>query len=146
MKITSQEIRELLTKTWPNLEYIWLWDNTYWRVAPDTVTAALTASNVPSMDFDDRINDCDDYGLQFLAECRRKRYFQWKQGNLPEDQKFPVAIGFVFGDMFRGIGKLHVANIALCSDDNIYMVDATPMENRIWKADPQNDNVLFVFM
>lgn len=146
MKVTSQEIRDAITKLWPNLEYIWLWDNVFWKVSPDAARAALKASNVPSMDFVDRFNDCDDFSLQFHAECRRKRYFQWKNGNLPDDQKFPIAEGEAFGDMFRGISKIHKANLILCNDDKIYIIDATPMEKRMWEADPVNDNILFVSM
>lgn len=146
MKITSQEIRDKLNKMWPNLEYIFLWDQTYWMVSPDAARAALKASSVPTMDFITEFNDCDDFSLQFHAECRRKRYFQYKAGNLPEQQRFPIAEGEAFGDMWRGISKVHKANVILCSDNKIYMIDATPMENRIWEADPANDNILFVSM
>lgn len=146
MKITSKEIQSELTAVWPDLEYIWKWDGSYWKPSPSAVQKALELSNVPKMDFIDEFNDCDDFGLQFLAECRRKRYMQWKAGELPEDQRYPMSIGFVFGDMFRGMSKRHVANIALCNDSNIYIVDATPGENRMWQASAENDNILFVFM
>ena len=91
------------------------------------------------------INDCDDYALQFVAEVRRKRYFQWTQGNLPEESRYQLTVGRVFGDMFRGIGKIHMANIFLC-DEGVYMLDATPGENRIWQASQDQDNLIFVDM
>jgi hypothetical protein len=57
-----------------------------------------------------------------------------------------MTIAYVYGDMFRGVGKLHAANAVLCNDNEIYMVDVTPMEKRMWKADPKNDNIQFLFM
>jgi len=146
MKITSKEIRDKFQETWPNLEYVWLWDTVYWTPNIDAVEDAMRVSKVPTMDFINEFNDCDNFALQFLAECRRKRYFQWKEGKLPEDQKFSMAIGYIFGDMFRGIGKVHAANIVLDSEGDIYILDLTPGENRMWRAKPENDNVLFVFM
>jgi hypothetical protein len=146
MKIKSDEIRDQFQKVWPELEYIWLWDTTYWTPKIDVVRDALKSSNVPTMDFIDEFNDCDNFALQFLAECRRKRYFQWKDGNLPEEEKYSMTIGFIFGDMFRGIRKSHAANIVLDKESHLYILDATPGENRIWMATPENDNVLFVFM
>jgi hypothetical protein len=146
MKITSQEIRDALIKVWPDLEYIWLWDTTYWTPSKESVQKALETSNVSTMDFIDEFNDCDNFALQFLAECRRKRYLQWKAGNLPIAERHSMSIGYVFGDQFLGIGKLHVTNIALCNDGEIYIVDSTPAENRMWKASPVSDTILFVFM
>lgn len=146
MKITSSEIRDKLNNFWPNLEYVWLWDTTYWTPSLDAVQGALTNSNVPTMDFIDEFNDCDNFALQFVAECRRKRYFQWKNGNLPESERFTLTIGQVFGDMFRGMSKLHKCCFAICNDDNIYMLDATPSENRIWKAVQADDNALYIDM
>lgn len=146
MKITSQEIRDKMQAMWPGLEYIWLWDTTYWAPNIEAVESALEASKVPTMDFIDEFNDCDNFALQFLAECRRKRYFQWKEGNLPIEQRHSMAIGYVFGDMFRGISKVHAANVVLDKEGDIYILDATPAENRMWRAKAENDNVMFVFM
>jgi hypothetical protein len=146
MKITSQEIRDKLQAMWPGLEYIWLWDTTYWTPNIEAVELALEQSKVPTMDFIDEFNDCDNFALQFLAECRRKRYFQWKDGNLPLEQRYSVTVGYVFGDQFRGMGKLHAANLVVDKEGDVYILDATPGEKRMWKADPENDNVLFVFM
>jgi hypothetical protein len=146
MKITSKEIRDKLQETWPQLEYIWLWDTTYWTPNIDAVEDALKVSNVPTMDFIDEFNDCDNFALQFLAECRRKRYFQWKEGNLPEEQRYSMTIGFVFMDQVRGMEMLHAANLVLDKEGDIYILDSTPQEKRMWIADPKNDNVLFVFM
>jgi hypothetical protein len=145
MQITAQGIRDKLNAMWPDLEYIWLWDATYWQVDSDTARTALASSNVSKMEFHDNFNDCDDFALQFLAECRRKRYNQYMAGNLPEEEKFSIAVGFAFGDMTRGISRLHCVNIFLCKD-GIWLVDATPGEKRIWEAKPENDNLLFVFM
>jgi len=146
MKITSAEIRKKLQEVWPDLEYIWLWDTTYWTPNIEAVQRGLDQSKVPTMDFIDEFNDCDNFALQFLAECRRKRYFQWKDGNLPEDQRYSMTVGFVFGDMFRGIGKLHAANLVIDKENDVYILDSTPGEKRMWKVDPENDNIVFVFM
>jgi hypothetical protein len=146
MKITSQEIRDKLQKAWPGLEYIWLWDTAYWTPNMEAVEDARAKSNCQTMEFIDEFNDCDNFALQFLAECRRKRYFQWKANKLPEEQRYSMTIGYAFVDRLGGIDKLHALNIVLGNDDEIYFVDLTPMENRIWKANPDGDNVLFVFM
>ena len=146
MKITSQEIRTKLQTVWPDLEYIWLWDTTYWTPTVQALQTALDNSNCPKMQFIDEFNDCDNYALQFLAEARRKRYLQWIKGDLVVEQRWSVSLGFVFGNQFRGVGKLHAANLCLCEDGEFYVVDSTPQENRLWKADKENDNILFVFM
>lgn len=146
MKITSKEIRDKLNTIWPDLEYIWLWDTTYWAPNPDAIDMARQKSNLHTMEFVDEFNDCDNFARQFSAECRRKRYFQWKAGNLPDEQRHQLAIGDIFGDQFRGIGKIHMANVAICNDDEVYIIDLTPSENRMWKVDPKNDNALFISM
>jgi hypothetical protein len=145
MKITSKEIREKLTEAWPDLEYVWLWDTVYWTPAQETVQEALDNSNVPTMTFVPEFHDCDDFAVQFMAEVRRKRYFQWKAGKLPEESRFPITIGFCFGDTFRGISKPHAANLCICAE-GVYILDATPGEKRMWKAEAENDNLIFVFM
>ena len=145
MKITADEIRAKVSEAWPDLEYIWLWDKSFWQPPVQVVEDALKASNVPTMDFIEEFNDCDDFALQFVAETRRKRYFQWKQGNLPAESKFPIAMAFVFGDMFRGISKVHAANLCFCQE-GIYMIDATPGEKRMWEACGDQDNIIFLFM
>lgn len=145
MKVRSSEIRQKLNDIWPDLEYIWLWDNTFWMPKSSVLQPLLDQSKIPKMEFVNSFNDCDNFALQFLAESRRKRYMQWKQGNLPEDSKFPISIGFAFGNMFRGQSKLHAVNVCVCPD-GVYIIDTIPSENRLWKADKANDNILFVFM
>jgi hypothetical protein len=34
----------------------------------------------------------------------------------------------------------------LDKEGDLYMLDATPTEKRMWRAKRENDNVLFVFM
>ena len=145
MKATSQQIRERLQKQWSDLEYIWLWDNTYWKPLLHQAEKLLKSSRVSEMKFIPQFNDCDNFALQWLAEVRRKRYFAHQENNLPPEQIFPVSIGFCFGNEFRGMAKLHAANIMVAKDDKIYIIDTTPMENRIWEASDK-DNILFVFM
>ena len=145
MRVTSTKIRNLINGIWRDLEYIWLWDNTYWMPRAELLPSLLENSNVPKMEFIDLFNDCDNFALQFLAESRRKRYFQWSRGNLPDEERFPISIGFGFGDEFRGQQKLHAVNVCVCPE-GIHIIDTTPGENRVWKADKANDNLLFVFM
>ena len=145
MRLKSKDIRERLAAIWPALEYVWLWDTAYWTPSAEVVQMALDKSNVPTMEFISEFHDCDDFAVQFMAEVRRKRYFQWKEGNLPVETKYPLTIGFCFGDMFRGISKTHAANICLC-DEGVYILDATPGEKRMWLADKENDNLIFVFI
>jgi len=145
MQVNSYTIRKEITEIWPNLEYIWLWDNVFWKPKFEEIRNALENSKIPQMNFINLFWDCDNFALQFLAEYRLNKYLEWERGELPEEEKFPTAIGFIFGNLFRGRPILHAANIALCQE-GIYIIDSTPAENRIWKADKKNDNLLFVFM
>ena len=145
MKVSSRVIRQTLNDVWPTMHYVWLWDNTYWMSTEVVLDRLLKASKVPEMQFMALFNDCDNYALQFLAETRRKRYISYTRGTLPEEQKYPISVGFAFGNMFRGISKPHAANVGVC-EDGVYIVDAMQGENRMWKATPENDNMLFIFM
>lgn len=145
MKTTSKDIRNIIKKQWPKIEHVWLWDNTYWKPPLQTMERLLAISNVPGMKFIDQFNDCDNFALQFLAETRRKRYMAFEQGTLPQEQAFPVSVGYVFGNLFRGVPKVHAANVFITNEDKVYLLDATPMENRIWEV-AKTDNILFVFM
>ena len=143
---TAKEIRYELNNIWPNLKFIWLLDKVFWKLPLGQLEKLLAKSRIPEMEFIPLFNDCDDFALQFMVEVRRKRYFARMKGILPEEQRdYPVSIGFASGSQFRGISKYHAANICICQE-GIYMLDATPYENRIWKADPKNDSIFFVFI
>ena len=145
MELTSRQVRNKFKKMWPDLEYIWLFDRKTWLcLSLDEVKKALAASKIPSMQWIDEFNDCDDFALQFLAETRRKQYFAYKAGTIARDSRIPIAMFLGFGNKFRGINILHMLNIAICDDGEIYIVDATPSANRIWKADAYNNNVLYI--
>ena len=145
MIITPDQVREKVSDLWPDLEYVWLWDKEFWKSPLATIEEALKNSNVPNTQFVDGFWDCDDYALQFMAEVRRKRYFQWVNGKLPEDSRYPIAIGFAFGNMFRGISKVHAVNLCLCQE-GVYLLDATPGERRIWEASSKQDNLIYLSM
>jgi len=145
MKLSSRDVRKKFRDLWPDLEYIWLFDRKDWLCLPlGEVEKMLAASRVPKMEWIDEFNDCDDFALQFLAESRRKQYFAYMKGSIARDSRIPMALFLAFGNQFRGIDTLHMANMAICDDGNIYMVDATPDANRIWRADAYNDNVLYI--
>jgi hypothetical protein len=145
MLYTSNDIRADINKIWSGLDYIWLWDNRFLKPPVEEMKTALETSTIPQMNFIDLFWDCDNFALQFLAEYRMNRYLAWKQGQIKKDEMFPKSVGFAFGNMFRGRPILHAANIAVCQE-GVYIIDSTPSENRIWKADKKNDNLLFVFM
>jgi len=151
MKISSKQIRKILAKQWPHLEYIWLWDNTYFSLPLRQAAVLLKTSRIPDMRFVPLFSDCDNFALQFLAETRRKRYLAAypldpnQERTLPVDQEFPVTMGFAFGNLLRGMAKLHAVNIFIDNEEKIHLIDTTPMEKRIWEA-TDKDNILFVFM
>lgn len=146
MKISSNKIREKLINIWPDLEYnCILMDNTFWMPSVSVIDPLLKSSNVPKMEVVPLFNDCDNFALQFQAEVRRKRYLAWTAGNIAEDQVYPISIGIVLGDMFRGISKSHAANLMICQE-GIYIIDTMPDENRYWEVTKENDNIRFILM
>jgi len=145
MQLTSAEVRKTFTDMWPDLEYIWLFDRKNWLcLSVEELSKMLKASRIPGMDWIDEFNDCDDFAMQFLSEARRKQYFAYKRGNIARNIRIPLAMFNGFGNLFRGMDMLHMVNPAICDDRKIYFVDATPQAKRVWKADTDNDNLLFV--
>lgn len=145
MILTSAQIREKFTDMWPDLEYIWLFDRKTWLCPPvEELQVILNNSRIPGMDWIDEFNDCDDFALQFLAEVRRKHYFAYKRGKISRENRIPKAVFLAFGNRFRNMDILHMVNPAICDDGNIHFIDSTPTAKRIWKADPDNDNPMFV--
>lgn len=149
MIVDTKYLREEIIKIWPNLkpQDIIPWDPIYYLISEKTVGDLIKKSDVSEMDFIPDFNDCDNFALQFQAEVRRKRYFAYKKaqemGEIPEELRYPVAMAIAWGTMWRGINKNHVANLFVC-DEGIYLSDLTPMENRHWKANPNNDRILRV--
>ena len=143
MKVSADVIKKELQAIWPNLEYIWLWDTIYWKGTVAQVERLMENSKVKTMEFIPEFNDCDDYALQFQAEVRRIRYFAWKEGRLPEEQRLPFAILFAAGTMFRGISKNHVTDLVLLQE-GVHIVDMTPGEQRMWLATREQDDLYFV--
>lgn len=143
MKISADDVTKEIQKIWTGLDYIWLWDTVFWKGTKFQVEKLMESSNVKTMDFIPEFNDCDNFAAQFKEEVRRIRYFSWKQGNLPKDQRYPFAIFIVAGTMFREISKNHVANLVLLQE-GIFIVDMTPGERRMWKASKENDDLYFV--
>ena len=144
MLVSSEEMRQEAKKLWPDLDNIWLMDKVFTAPRPEVFQEALRLSNVPSMEFIPEANDCDDFALQFMAEVRRKRYFQYVNKQLTRENYKPISATFGFGDQFRGISKIHVANPCF-TEDGFYMIDTTPGENRMWKAKTDQDHILFLF-
>ena len=143
MIVDTKYIRKELLKVWPKrmVADIIFWDQKYWLIPEAQIDQVLKKSSVPDMQFIREFNDCDNFALQLQAETRRKRYLSWKNGNLPEEERYPVAMAIAWGDMWRGQSKNHVGNIFVCQE-GIYIADSTPMEKRYWKATTEKDNML----
>lgn len=146
MKITRDEVEAEFRSLWPDIEYIWLWDKGYWKGTKDQVERLMEKSRLKDVQFVPEFFDCDDFAAQFKEEVRRTRYYAWKDGLFGDDPPVPYAVFFAGGDMFRGVGEVHAVNLLLLRDPEpgVWIVDMTPQERIIWKANPQTDNVYFI--
>jgi len=143
MIVDTAYLRTEILKIWPYLKSddLIFWDQKYWLIPEAQIGLLLEKSMIPEMDFIREFNDCDNYALQFQAETRRKRYLSWKNGNLPREERYPVAISLLWGTKWRGMSKNHKGNLFGCPE-GIYIADSTPMERRYWKATAENDHPL----
>ena len=139
---TVTDIRERLNVLWPSLEDIWIFDKKFYIPTMEEVAEVLKESEVPKYTFINEMFDCDDFALQFLAEYRRKWLDNWKKY---VESPYPAAVGMIFCDRVRGMDMLHQVNIAFCQDA-VYIIDTTPMANRLWKASSQTDNIIMLYM
>lgn len=144
MIVDTKYIKKEISKIWPHVKPV-LWDPKYWLIPEKQIGQLIVKSTVKDMTFISNFNDCDNFGLQFQAETRRKRYLAYikeqESGNVPEELRYPVAVAIAHGTMWRGMSKNHVANLFVCQE-GIYLADLTPMEKRYWKASSDNDKIL----
>jgi hypothetical protein len=146
MQISNRDLRGALKEVWPSLRHIWLFDRVYnvptvaklkstCNLIKD-VTISLSNREVHIEDLHNvgEVWDCDD--ISMLAAALVKLVAKEKGAQLPQP------FGRAMGNEFRGMQILHSLNICY-TQDGVYFVDYDDW-GRIWKADPENDNIFFV--
>jgi len=126
MIIKVEEIQKSLNDIWPDLQQIWCFDQEYVYPTIEEVTQFVTESGIDISEIKAENPDCDDFALQLHAKV--KRFVNW-------------SFGEVFASKVQGWSKLHNLNICCCQD-GVFLIDPRP--KRIWQADSNNDNVLWV--
>ena len=143
MRVLSKEIRQEFKAVWPGLEYVWIFDQDWWKPSLEQIERLMERSRTKEMKFIPSFNDCDNFALQFMAEVHRIRYFAHMEDAFPDEQLAQASIFTCAGTIFRGIAKNHVCNVA-CLREGIYMIDTSPGEQRAWKAADGQDDIYFV--
>ena len=90
------------------------------------------------MQFIKNIQDCDDIALQLHAEIKRIRGYQVELQKISQDEWYPWAFGEVFATKWMGRVGNHNGNICVCVE-GIYLIE--PQTDKIWEANPRNDEV-----
>ena len=105
MKKTSTEaIRNVLWRVYPDLRHIWLVDRGYELPDFDSVKALVEASGISALD----LEDCDDYSLQSHAYVRMRNP-KW-------------AYGEVIGFLDEGMGEfVHAMNLAITAQGAYFL-------------------------
>jgi len=144
MKTTSSIIRYDLLEVWPDLRHKWVFDQEFWRGDLEELKELISVCRPriePYVQFRGQYGDCDDHSL-FLVSEMRKVIIDWAMaGKLPPEQLFPRPIGRAMGSRFRGLDIRHSLCIAQVRE-GIYLFEGH--EDRLWKADKENDSVFFV--
>jgi hypothetical protein len=143
MRITSEQVRQELKVVWPALEYIWIFDADWWKPSQAQMQTLIDTSRLKDTKFIPQLFDCDNFASQFMSEVNRKRYFSHMATPFPEEQQVQAAVFCCAGQMFRGVGKNHVCNLAMLRE-GIFIVDMIPGEQHMWPADAQQDDIYFV--
>jgi hypothetical protein len=144
MEATNKKLRQGYKQIWPSLRHRWLFDRKFWLDDIEE-TKELIAAARPKIEryvnFRGEFGDCDDHALLLVAEIRKQIIDKAMAGELPEEQMKPRPVGRVMGSMFRGKGPPH----SLCIIDTkqgTYLFEGH--EDRIWKANKENDSVFFL--
>jgi hypothetical protein len=67
-----------------------------------------------------------------------------ERGKLKKPQWYPWAFGQAWGHKFQGNKVSHAVNIVITRDEKVLLIDTK--RDRIWEADPDNDQITFVRM
>lgn len=117
--ITYKEIIQRLQLLWPDLKYIWCFDQEYICPSLSEVSEFLDKNWIHSN------GDCDDWALQLHAKV--KRYANW-------------SFGEVFADKVNSWSVLHNLNIGVFQE-GIFLIDAKA--HTIRQAHETNDHIIY---
>jgi len=125
-RTTTEAIRNVLWRVYPDLRHIWLVDRTYDLPPLDLVEKLVTESKIFTLDLD----DCDDYSLQSHAFVRLRNP-HW-------------AYGEVIGYLDVGIGEVvHAMNLTITAQ-GVRFYDAK--EHKFYKPKEIDFKPFFVRM
>ncbi len=143
LRITRPEVDVIFKKLWPN-SYLAMSDERYWKPTRSDVEKLVQDSFTERYLGTAEIMDCDDYALILHAFVIQKRYRQVERGKLKKPQWYPWAFGQAWGNKFQGNKVSHAVNIVITRDEKVLLIDTK--RDRIWEADPDNDQITFVRM
>jgi len=139
MLITSSDIRTILRKVWPEIQFIWLQDKTYVKPLIKDIEDLVIKSEIFKLRFNGELMDCDDYALLENAYVKRRRIDI--SDSLSANDSFHVTFGEAFGDSIKGLEN-HTLNICI-AQEGVFLIEPQTCES--WQP-TKNDNILIVKM
>jgi len=144
----SYFIAKRFREIWPNLVYsvvgatsILLADDNYILPKKDDIKKILKESLIDMYKYTVHSFDCDDYSLLAHAFIVQERY-KIKKNKL--EKKQPWAFGQAWGSKFNGKEVSHAVNICYTQDEGIIFIE--PQTDKIWRANSEQDKVIFIRM
>ena len=125
---TAQEIESRLQKIWPDLQQIWIFDQSLTTPKKGDMESFLEGHWINVNTIKSENPDCDDYAL--MQHAIIKQFHNW-------------AFGEAFCDKVGGWSILHNLNICCC-EEGVFLID--PKKRLVVEASPINDNILWVRM
>lgn len=130
----AQDIRKILTQTWPQLGQIWIFDQQLKCLPVKEIETMVIAVWEKMKNAGEKL-DCDDQAL-FLHAAVKKRWAL----NSPDNEA--LCFGEVAGTMFQGWSDTHNQNIAVADDGKIWLIE--PQTKEMWPASPNDDKPYWV--
>ena len=131
MKIKSKEIRKILIKSCPKLEFIWLTDPIYSFPTMEELETIVHINSVKDMSFIDKGNACEEFSLHLLSAIRLYRYNE----KVKKGKYINWAVGMTGGEQriesIWGRSKLISHNLLLSIIDS----------NKVVIIEPQDDSI-----
>jgi len=128
MIITSDQIRKILNKKWPDLKFIWPTNPNWTPISDVWISRIVQNCSVRGFEFVEGIWECENYTHQWKANVERFQYELFKSGEYQPQWRWPVAkcLGFD-SDIFMNMGT-HSLNLLITERDAVLF---EPQEDKI---------------
>lgn len=137
MSISTNKIRNRLTRMWPNLKQIWLTDPVYKPTPTDIVDVLnLWEGELKKYSFKKNLMECEEFALFCHSFVKQHQVFNF-------NDKYNWCYGECITSKLLGFERVHSCNLYL-TQNNIFMVE--PQTGAYWEANPDLDDVFFVKM